>query len=383
MLESSFFLALAVIFIGTFILGDVLERFRIPWLFSAIFIGLIAQFLPVLSDVFSSESIRFLGTIGMYAMLFMIGFEIDILNLLKSRKKYIMIASEVVAFSTFVCAIALFYLFNLNPMVSLLIALSFSTVGEAILVPILEEFKLVKKPLGEALIAVGVLDDFFELISLIFLSFIVSSAEYAHESVVSVAISLLALFLLTSLMTRFSEEGKKFTHHNVETIFILVTSIFFFFIFIATFADLEALASLLAGVALKHFIPRARIRMVENEIKALCYGFFAPIFFAWVGFTVSISSLAENLFLLAVITLISALGKIVPAYISSFSFLGRRDAFLFGIGLCTRFSVSMVIIKYLFEAKIIGAELYSILIASTSVFTIAIPIIFSLLISRR
>jgi len=53
-----------------------------------------------------------------------------------------------------------------------------------------------------------------------------------------------------------------------------------------------------------------------------------------------------------------------------------------GLGLSVRFSTSIVIIKYLFEHNLIPLGLYSVLIASTALFTLVIPISFAYLLGK-
>jgi Kef-type K+ transport system membrane component KefB len=59
---------------------------------------------------------------------------------------------------------------------------------------------------------------------------------------------------------------------------LLAIAILFIFLGIGEYAEATALGAILAGVGLKTFIPDERLKIIENEIKAVCYGLFAPIF---------------------------------------------------------------------------------------------------------
>jgi Kef-type K+ transport system membrane component KefB len=64
----------------------------------------------------------------------------------------------------------------------------------------------------------------------------------------------------------------------------------FLFLGIGEYAEATPLAALLAGIGLGNFIPEKRLELIESEVKTMCYGFFAPIFFLWVGATLDINS---------------------------------------------------------------------------------------------
>jgi hypothetical protein len=79
---------------------------------------------------------------------------------------------------------------------------------------------------------------------------------------------------------------------------------------------------------------------------------------------------------------VSYTAKILGSYIVGKKELGQKPSILMGIALGVRFSTSIVIIKFLFEKALIGAELYSVLIASTIAFKFIIPFLLSYLISK-
>ena len=65
---------LAGVFLLTFLLGRLLEKIRIPWIFSALLIGLgLAAYNPF-TEVTDSSSFIFLAELGMFFLLFIIGF---------------------------------------------------------------------------------------------------------------------------------------------------------------------------------------------------------------------------------------------------------------------------------------------------------------------
>ena len=374
-----FALLLAAIYLFTFVAGLALEKFRIPWLFSALVLGFVFSFFGFFSGTLSSELFSFLGELGMYFLLFVIGFEIDVKDVLSQSMFYLRTTAAIIVTEAVLGALAIKLLFNPPLFIAFLVGLSFATVGEAVLIPILEEFALLKKPLGKAIVSIGILDDVFELITLIVASVLVGSQSFSSFNVLLSVSSLLLLFLFTYLFTLLKEEGRKFASPSIETLFVFVSFIFFLFVAMGKFADAAPLGALLAGIGLKSFLPERRLKLIESEVKTMCYGLFAPLFFVWAGFTTDLHYVFSFPWMICIIVLVAGLSKIAAAWLSTRKKLGGRQAILLGIGLCTRFSTSIVIVKYLFEHGVITSALYSVLVSSTAIFTISVPFLFSVL----
>ncbi len=376
------FLFLAGIFIVTFFLGRVLERFRIPWVFSALLIGSLMAINNPFGEITSSQTFSFLAQLGMYFLLFIIGFEMDLKKTMKKSRFIFKATFFIILFEALFGSLIVHYVFGYEWLVSFLVALSFATVGEAVLVPILDEFKLIRKPLGQTIIGVGTLDDVIETFTLVLMVMIIGSRVQEYMNLPLVLISLLILFILTFGLTRLKKEGKKFNFLNIETLFLFVIFVFFLFVGIGEFAESAALASLLSGISLRTFIPERRLKFIESEIKTMCYGFFAPIFFLWVGLSMNMKYLFSSPLLVFLVIVVSVCAKIFGSYIVGKGEIGKMNSILLGIGLSVRLSTSMVITKILFDSGIIGSELYSVIIASTVFITFIIPVLFSKLVAR-
>jgi Kef-type K+ transport system membrane component KefB len=281
----SMFLFLAVAFLFTIIVGKLLERIRVPWIFAALLFGAFLAVGNPFSDVTSSESFNFLAQLGMYFMLFMIGFEIN-LKEMKKKGRFLFKATFFLIFlEAFFGTLVVHFIFGYGWFISFLVALSFATVGEAILIPILDEFKIVNTRLGQSIIGIGLLDDIIEVFALIMVVALVGTSSYSNLNVGITIISLFVLFILSVGLSKLKEESDKFNFLNVETLFIFSIFILFLFIGVGQYAEAAPLAAFLAGIGLRTFITKKRLRFIESEIKTACYGLFAPIFFLWAGST--------------------------------------------------------------------------------------------------
>ena len=152
---------------------------------------------------------------------------------------------------------------------------------------------------------------------------------------------------------------------------------------LSIYAEAAPLAALFAGIGLKTFIPQERLKLVESEIKTMCYGLFAPMFFLWVGVSMNLKYLLTFPLLIVLIVVTGIAAKLFGSYISGKKYLGKKDSILLGIGISVKFSTGIVVMSILLNNSLIDSGLYSVIIASSIVFTFLIPILFSSLLTKR
>ncbi|MBU0978185.1 MAG: cation:proton antiporter [Nanoarchaeota archaeon] len=379
------FLFLAGAFIAIFLLGRLIEKAKVPWIFAALLIGTLFSINNPFQDITNSETFTFLATLGMYFLLFMIGFEMNVKELRKRTGFIVKATFFIILIETLFGTLLIHYVFNYPWIISIIVSMSFATVGEAILIPILDEFKIINTKLGQLIIGVGTFDDIIEIILLISVGFLLgsqvgNSLQYSHIGIIIV--SLFLIFALTFGFTYLKKRGKRFSFHSVESIFLVVLAVLFLFLGIGNFAEAAPLAALLAGIAVRTFIPPERLELIEREIKAVSYGFFAPLFFLWVGLSLDMKYLVTFPLLVLLVIAVSSGAKLLGSYIISRKELGARQSVLMGIGLSARFSTSLVIIKLLFDKGTVGNDIYSVIIASSIVLNFVIPPLFSSLINK-
>ncbi len=376
-------LFLAGIFLITFLIGRILEKIRIPWIFSALLIGLgLAAYNPF-KEITSSSSFIFLAELGMYFLLFIIGFELDIKKIFKSGK-FILKATFIIIFAeTLFGTLLVHYVFGVSWLISVLVASSFATVGEAVLLPILDEFNLVKTKLGQTILGIGVLDDIVEVLTIIVFSIIIGrSAGHTHFNIGLNFIILFSLFGLAFFIVKFRKYIINFKYKDISAFFLFVLFFIFLFIGVGKFVESAALGALLAGISLRNVIPDKTLKFIDSEIRTMAYGFFAPIFFLWVGIDTDISYIIKFPLLILLVMAMTKTTKVVSSYLVGKKELGAKKSIILGVSLCVKFSTSIVIIKLLFEKGLIQSDLYSVLIGTTIAFKFVVPFLLSYLITR-
>jgi len=260
--------------------------------------------------------------------------------------------------------------------------MSFATVGEAILVPILDEFKIINTKLGQMIIGIGTLDDIIELITLIIVVFMLGAKVDNGLNVLSASILFVFLIFLFLLFRFFKKRNKGFAYTSVSSLLLFCLFVFFVFIGIGEYLNAAAIAAVLAGITLRSFLPKIRLDKVKSEIKAIAYGFFAPIFFLSVGAEMNMSYLIKYPLMILLVVAVSKVAKLFGSYLVGRKELGFKRSMLLGIGLSVRFSTSIIIIQLLYDNGIVGSDIYSVIIASSIVFKFIIPVLFSNLLVR-
>ncbi len=374
---------LAVFFLSTICIGRLLEKFRVPWVFSSLLIGLGLSIINPFVHATSSSSFKFFAELGMFFLLFIIGFELNIKKVFKSSKFIFKTTFVIIAAETLLGTLFVHYVFGIPWLVSILIATSFATVGEAVLLPILDEFKLVRTKLGQSILSIGMIDDFIEVITVVVVSVVLGrSAGHASFDILINLLVLASLFALVYIIVTLREYLTSFKYKDVPSFFIFVIFFIFLFVGIGQLVESAALGAFLAGIALKNMIPKKILGFIDSEIKTLAYGFFAPLFFLWVGLDIDISYIIQFPLLVIAALILTNGTKVLSSYFMGKKVFGSKKSIIMGLGLSVKFSTSIVILKLLFEKGLIQSDLYSILIGSTSIFLIIAPILFSYLITK-
>lgn len=377
---------LAGVFLFTFIIGILLEKIRIPWIFSALFIGVGLSVYNPFKEITNSNSFSFLAQLGMYFLLFIIGFELDLKKTFSQGSFIIRAVITIISLETILGSFLIHYIFNISWLVSILVATSFATVGEAVLLPILDEYKLIRTKLGQTILGIGVMDDLVEIMTIIFASILIGrSGGHTYFNIWTNLLILAGLFSLTFLLIKFHKifNGKTpFKFKDIYSLFLFTIFLMFLFMGIGSIVDSTALGAILAGISLKTVIPKNKLKLIDSEVKSMCYGFFAPLFFLWVGIDTNIDYLLKYPLLILLIILMTSFAKITGSCLVGKKPLGLKKSVFMGVSLSVKFSTSIVIIKLLFENNIIPSSLYSVLVGATSLFLVIIPPLLVFLIKR-
>jgi Kef-type K+ transport system membrane component KefB len=385
------FLLIAVTFAFSLGLGFLLEKYlRMPWMFSALFLGIIFSSFGLFQSTIQDETFNVLSTMGMLFLLFMIGFNLEIGQMKRFGKHILRGAILIVGLEASIVGALLFFLFPAqignSPLVAIVVALSFATVGEAVLLPILAKFSLLKTKFGQLTLGIGTLDDILEVLTLIMIPFLPiflpTLSIQGFPDPTFVVLDLIGIFVLTFVLVKIASKIKNVLSNNVNFGFIrplLIMLIFFSFVVVGSFVfeSLAAISAIFGGIVARSLLPTENFRSDEKVVNFLGYVVLSPMFFLSVGASMSFASVFVYPLLIMVILLSTIGAKLSGSYLLFRKVLGKRHSLLLGLGLSVRFSTGLIVQYVLLISGLITLDLYSALIASAVIMTpivlIALP----------
>jgi CPA2 family monovalent cation:H+ antiporter-2 len=385
------FLLIAVTFAFSLGLGFLLEKYlRMPWMFSALFLGIIFSSFGLFQATIQDEAFNVLSTMGLLFLLFMIGFNLDIGQMKRFGKQILKGAILIIGLEASIVGAILFFLFpaevGSSPLVAIVVALSFATVGEAVLLPILAKFSLLRTKFGQLTLGIGTLDDILEVLTLIMVPFLPIFLPTLHiqgfPDPTFVVFDLIGIFILTLILVEIASKIKHALSNNINFGFIrplVIMLIFFSFVVVGSFVfeSLAAISAIFGGIVARSLLPTENFQSDEKVVNFLGYIVLSPMFFLSAGASMSFASILVYPLLIAVILFSTIGAKLSGSYLLFRKMLGKRHSLLLGLGLSVRFSTGLIVQYVLLISGLITLDLYSALIASAVIMTpiilIALP----------
>ena len=379
-----FALFFALLYLVTLGVGLLLERIRVPWFFAALLLGIGLAWRNPFANATGSEAFTFLGELGLLFFLVVIGLSMDIERVWENRGFLFRVAIVIMGLELVAGGLFIHFVFGTPWVTSFIVAMVFATVGEAFLLPILHQLGVVDTDLGQTILGVALIDNTFELLSVVAVSVLIGSGGGASAlgsggtDLVSLAIAFGGLAAATVIIwvTPIQLQVRRwlrYTQLDQEVLFGGVLMLAFLFIWIGGFAHASAVGALLAGIALRRMVPEERREEMTAHVKVAVYALLGPILFVWVGVDVNVGFLiAAPLLILAKVALVKA-AKVGGSLLAARRQMGTRRALFMGVSLSVKFSTSIVLIKLLFERGMIQQDLYSLLVASKIAFKFIVP----------
>jgi len=386
------YLLAILIYIVNITAGYAINKYlKIPWMLTAVLFGMTLSSVGLFGDVMKSENFQFLSKMGLVFFLFTIGIEIE-MEQFRKLGRYIAVG-DVLLTLTEGSLLALFFYFAFPEFVSnsfivaLVCGIAFGTVGEVVLLAILEEFGLVKTRFGQLALGIGVFDDIFEMtaLSIIVILPVITfggSQKAAWGDLLTTMLVLSGLLIVTFLL---SKTGK-YTRCGLEKVksdsfvipFIIFMMIFSFVYFGLTGAEgMEVVAAIFGGIAVKQVLPEKFVEQYKKPIYFVANIFLGPFFFVSLGGKMSLSTLSSYPLLAFIIIAISLFSRISVSYLLFNKLLGKRQSLIMGVGLDTKFSTSVVSEYLLLTTGLIAAPLYTAIMAAYIILKPIIIVVFS------
>ena len=361
------------------VFGNLINKYlRMPWMFTVVMFGIFLAAFGLFQETFQSSNFLFLSKIGMLFFLFTIGVDLE-LEKIRQMGRYIILGDILLTLTEgLLLGLLFFFVYpnfvNHSFLVSVIAGVAFGTVGEVILLAILKEFGLEHTKFGQLALGIGVFDDIFEIGAL---ALIIALPSFAKDGAIAASwissIKLLVILVCIVLVTfLFSKAGKlvkkyleKIDSNSFIIPFLIFLIIFSFFYFSSMqFENMSVIAAIFSGLAVQQFLPEKFVSQYKKPIYFIGNMFLGPFFFLSLGSKISFASLLDFPILIISIIAISLIVRVSLSYLLFQKILGKKQSAVLGVGLCAKFSTSVVSENLLFTSGLIAAPLYSAIMAA-------------------
>lgn len=382
-------LTFALVFAFTYALGYLLSKFRIPSILAALFVGIALSYVPLFKSIHLvpafENTYTFLADLGVLFLLFYIGLQIDLREMKKSSSDIIWLTLLNTIIPFFFGVIAML-LYDYGWAIALVIGLTRMPTAEAVIVPILDEYKMLKTRIGTFIIGAGVLDDVIEVVLVGIVSiWIGTKTGQSHGGVLGLFAGILTFILLSWILYQWMPRIlQKWEPKNLSALMIFSLIILFGFGGFGEYVELGmVVGAITAGVIMRPLFEHEEQKgeLLTKTTQTLSYGFFGVIFFFWVGFNADMEGFLQEPLLAIVLYLAGTLGKLFGVLLMvPMKKMRLKEAIIVGVGLDARLTTEIIVAQLLFSAAIIDLKLFTALVAASSFTAITVPLIFSLLI---
>ena len=390
-------LDLTVLFGLTYLLSALLTRIRVPTILGAILVAMLAHYTPLGARLQSAELypvFSFLADLGVLLLLFFIGLQIDMKEMRKQSGAIVWLT---------VLNTTLPFLFGVTVMLALgygwvlafVVGLTRMPTAEAVIVPILDEFNLIRTRVGHFIIGAGVLDDVIEVFMVAFVSVWIGERSMSAAGVtgliesdmLQITLGIGVFLLMAWLGYRWLIPWlAKLLPREPRNLMMLSILVLFGLGGVSESASLSmVVGAITAGVLMRPAYNRLGSvgEATTQAVRTVTYGFFGLIFFFWVGLSVDLEGLLVEPELALLLFAATFIGKPLGTFLLvPMRKLTTREAWVVGIGINAQLTTEIIVAKLLLDAKLIDNHVFTALVTASSLSTLLVPLIFTYLIRR-
>lgn len=372
------FVPFFIILVAGVLFSTVFNRIHVPWVIALIISGIVVG-PNVLGVIEINDTFAFLSQAGLVFLMFMAGLETKLTNL-KEVGKHTLPLAFVNGFLPFLAGASIGVLFGYSTIVSFLIGIIFVSSSIAIVVPALESTKLLKTPLGQAVMTSNI---FLDVVSLILLSIFLQSSRPVANIPLFIFYPILFLCIggILYLLPRIekfiagSAKGLDDFQREIRAIFVVLFGAVIIFEILGLHS---IIAAFLAGLVLSKTVTSAE---VTGKLRAISYGIFVPTFFVLVGVNTDISvfaNFATTGILTLAIVFASMFSKIVSGYLGArLVRFTPRQSVLFAVSSVPQLSTTLAATFAARSYGLIDQELFASLVILSVVTTLVGPFLMS------
>jgi len=303
---STVILHIAIILILARVFGEIVAYFKVPSVIGELLAGVVLG--PSLFGYIEPDGlIEILAEVGVILLLFQIGLETDIKNLIDAGGKSVVVALGGFVFPFVLCYSLSFYWFELEMLTSLMIGGTMTATSIGITMRILTDIGQSNSKQGQIILGAAVLDDILGVLLLAILFNFSQTGEVDLVGTARILLFMIIFFLIAPTIAK----AVSYLIRRFEPVSripgIVPTTIVSLVLFLAWLSHAVGIPELLGGFATglalsrRFFIPfgialrrhQDFSEHVENQMKPIIQ-LFTPIFFVSVGLSLDLSAVNWN-----------------------------------------------------------------------------------------
>jgi Kef-type K+ transport system membrane component KefB len=374
---------LSIILLAAKAAGYLSTRLGQPSVLGELLVGLLLgpslldlTHLYIITDTHLTEIVIELGELGVLILMFLAGLELHFSELIRNVR--------VSVFSGFLGVVTpvglgwlLGILFGLDGQQAFFLGLSLGATSVSISAQTLMELKMLRSRVGLGLLGAAVLDDILVILLLSTFLALITSTTGGLVSILIVFGRMLLFLLLSAafglwvlpyLTRKINELSISYGLTTLALVVMLVYGLAAELI-----GEMAAITgTFLAGLMLARTPEKLQF---EDNLQAVAYSFFVPIFFVTIGLSIDLHTLEISaLWISLAVSVIAILGKLLGAglgaRLASFSW---RESIQLGIGMVSRGEVGLIVAKVGLDAGLLNSVAFSAVIAMVLITTLVTP----------
>ncbi len=321
-----------------------------------------------------------LAHLGAVVLLFVIGLEFNLKDILSARNGIIAAVGVIVPW---IGGYWLSLLFGYDMPSAIFIGTALTATSIAITANVLKELGKLQTEAAKVIIGAAVIDDVLSLLALAISTDVVSGTVTAG-GIAIVAVKAVAFIAIAGafgllVVSRFMErlDTTTFAEKYPEFIFIFAMMMAFLYAMLAELVGLSAIVgAFIAGVSFEG-VRLYRSKDLKEGAEYLQI-IFASIFFVSLGILADFHAITpEVVVFLIALTIVAIITKVIGCGIpAKLAGLCTKDALIVGFGMSPRGEVAMIVALIGLETAIIGQDVYVTLVLMSLLTTLITPIVY-------
>ena len=378
--NTSALTAIFVAFVAAIIGGEIAMRLKMPSVVGQIVAGvLIGRSALNWVSVDATPVLRDLGELGAAFLLFSVGLETPFAKIGKVGKEAFLVAVLGVIIP-FVLGFGWAHFSGLPTTQAIFVAAAFIATSAGITAKILQELGVIDKKYSQVILGAAVIDDVLAMLVLSAVSSVSTGKGVNLASVGLVAVQSAGfIFIMATVGRRLAKTQGRLLDKPLSPLSPWSLSIALC-IGVAVLANQLGLAAIVGAFLVGMVLAETDYRDWIHQKVIDLNEFIVPFFFISAGLNVDIGAF-HSLSAVGSLVLISCLavvGKFVGAWLGA-----KEDRLLVGVGMVPRGEVGIIIAGLGFQFRVIGKDIYSLLVGMSLVTSVVAAPILKLLVNRE